>query len=82
MVLATILVVTPWFPLFAIVIYTQALNGMLLPLFFYYLLKIVNDKQVMGEHVNGLLYNIFSIASSIFIAIASIAAVIISVFGL
>lgn len=82
MVVATILVLTPFFPLFAIVLYTQALNGVLLPLFFFYLLKIVNDRGLMGEHVNGRLYNIFSIGSTIFIAVASIAAVTISILGL
>jgi Mn2+/Fe2+ NRAMP family transporter len=82
MVVATVLVLTPFFPLFAIVLYTQALNGILLPLFFFYLLKIVNDKELMGNYVNGRLYNIFSIASTIFIAVASFVAVTISLIGL
>lgn len=82
MVLATMLVLTPFFPLFTIVLYTQALNGVLLPLFFFYLLKIVNDKELMGKYVNGRLYNVFSIAATIFIAIASIVAVTISVLGI
>lgn len=82
MILATILVITPFFPLFAIVLYTQALNGVLLPLFFFYLLKIVNDREIMGEHVNGRVYNIFAITATIFIAVASVAAVTISLLGL
>lgn len=77
-ILAAILVITPWFPLFAIVIYTQALNGILLPLFFFFLLRIVNSKEIMGKYVNGKIYNIFSIAATIAIAIAAIAAVAIS----
>ena len=79
---ATILVLTPWFPLFKIVLYTQSLNGILLPIFFYFILKIVNDKELMGKHVNGRTYNIFAIGSTIFIAIAAITAVIISLMGL
>jgi Mn2+/Fe2+ NRAMP family transporter len=78
MILAAVLVITPWFPLFAIVLYTQALNGILLPVFFYFLLKIVNDKDLMGKYVNGRWYNIFSIGTTVFIAIAAIAAVVIS----
>lgn len=77
-IIAAILVITPWFPLFAIVIYTQALNGVLLPLFFFFLLKIVNDKQLMGKYVNGKMYNIFSVVATVAIAIAAILAVIIS----
>jgi NRAMP (natural resistance-associated macrophage protein)-like metal ion transporter len=75
---AVILVVTPWFPLFKIVLYTQSLNGVLLPFFFYFVLKIVNDKELMGEHTNSRLNNIFAVASSVFIAIAGVAAVILS----
>lgn len=82
MVFATILVLTPFFPLFVIVLYTQALNGILLPLFFFYLIKIANDKELMGEHVNGKLYNIFSIVSTILIAIACIVAVAIPLLNL
>lgn len=80
MVLAVLLVVTPWFPLFAIVLYTQSLNGILLPIFFYFLLKAVNDRELMGNYVNGKLANIFSIAATIAIAVAAIAAVIVSIF--
>lgn len=79
---AAVLVLTPWFPLFKIVLYTQSFNGILLPLFFYFLLKIVNDPELMGKYVNGRLYNIFAIASSVFIAIAGSTAVIISIIGL
>lgn len=81
MVAAAILVLTPWFPLFGIVIGTQVLNGVLLPLFFYYLLKIVNDPDIMGKYVNGKRYNYFTVASTVFIAFASIAAIAISIFG-
>lgn len=78
--LAAVLVITPWFSLFKIVIYTQSLNGLLLPGFFYFLLKILNDKELMGEHVNGKFYNYFSVVASVTIAIAGIAAITLSIF--
>lgn len=77
-VLAGILVMTPWFPLFKIVIYTQSVNGILLPVFFYFLIKIMNDKELMGEYINGKLNNIFAVAATVIIAIAGIAAVFVS----
>lgn len=77
---ASILVITPWFPLFTIVIFTQSLNGLLLPVFFYFLLKVVNDKKLMGVHTNGKLYNVFSIGAIVFIAFAAIAAAILGFF--
>lgn len=79
-ILAAILVITPWFPLFTIVLYTQSLNGILLPVFFYFLLKIVNDKDLMGKYVNGRLANIFTVGSTILIATAAIIAILISLF--
>lgn len=79
---ATVLVITPWFPLFKIVIYTQSFNGILLPLFFYFLLKIVNDKDLLGQYVNTKTYNFFAILGSIFIAVAAITVVILSILGI
>lgn len=81
-VLAAVLVMTPWFPLFKIVLYTQSLNGILLPVFFYFLLRIVNDSDIMGKYVNGTLYNIFSVTATLLIAIAAIVAVIFSLIGM
>ncbi len=75
-VVASILVVTPFFPLFKIVLYTQSLNGVLLPVFFFYILKIINNKEIMGKYTNGLTYNLIAYASSIFIVIASCIAII------
>lgn len=82
LVLAAFLVITPYFPLFKIVLYTQSLNGILLPLFFYFLLKIVNDKELMGSHVNGKFYNLFAVFSTVFIIIAAVAAIVIALFNL
>lgn len=81
MILAAILVITPWFPLFKIVIFTQSINGVLLPVFFYYLLKIINDKELMGPHINGKRYNWFSIGCTIFIGLAAIGAMLIQFIG-
>ncbi len=77
-ILAFILVVTPWFPLFKIVLYSQALNGILLPVFFYFVLKIINNKEIMGRYVNTKFYNVFSISATVLIAVAAVGAVIIS----
>lgn len=79
---ASVLTLTPWFPLFKIVLYTQSLNGILLPLFFYFVLKIVNDPELMGKYINGKIYNFFTVVSSFLIALAGILAVIVSFIGL
>ncbi len=81
-VLAAILVMTPWFPLFKIVLYTQSLNGILLPVFFYFLLKIVNNRELMGQHVNGKYYNIFAVGATAIITTATVIAVVVAILGL
>lgn len=81
-IVAAVLVVTPWVSLFKIVLYTQSLNGILLPFFFYFLLNIVNDKALMGKYVNGKLKNIIAISASVFIVIAAVAAIAFSILGI
>lgn len=80
-VVATVLVLTPFFPLFKIVLYTQSLNGILLPVFLYFILRIINNQELMGKYRNSKLYNIFAVVSSILIIIASTLAVITSLMG-
>lgn len=79
--LAALLVITPFFPLFKIVLYTQSLNGLLLPVFFYFILKIINNRELMGRYVNGRFYNIFAVTSSVLIVIASTVAIVSSLIG-
>ncbi len=76
LMLAALLVITPFFPLFDIVLYTQSLNGILLPIFFYFILKIVNNSELMGKHTNSRFYNVFAIVSSLLIIVASAVAII------
>lgn len=76
MIFPALLVITPFLPLFGIVLYTQSLNGILLPIFFFFLLKIVNDKNLMGKYVNGRIYNILSIGSTILVIVAALATII------
>ena len=81
LVMSALLVMTPFFPLFKIVVYTQSLNGILLPVFFFFLLKIINNSELMGKHTNGKAYNVFSVLASGLIVVAGILAVGISVFA-
>jgi len=55
--ICTILVLIPNFPMLFILTATQALNTLILPFIFLVLLKLINNKELMGEHVNGRLSN-------------------------
>jgi Mn2+/Fe2+ NRAMP family transporter len=49
--------IVPHLPLVKVMILSQDVNGILLPIILIYVLKVINDRSVMGEHVNGPVYN-------------------------
>ena len=45
-------VLIPNFPLVTMTILSQVLNGVLLPFVLYFMLKLINNKSLMGKHIN------------------------------
>ncbi|HEX6729102.1 MAG TPA: Nramp family divalent metal transporter, partial [Pyrinomonadaceae bacterium] len=50
--------VIPNLPLIRVLLVTQVINGLLLPIVLIAIMKLVNNRELMGSHVNGPLYNI------------------------
>jgi Mn2+/Fe2+ NRAMP family transporter len=73
---ATILVLITTVSLFQIALVTQIINAVILPLVFYFLINLTNDRVLMGDYVNNKFQKYFSIVSSVVIVIASIFTVI------
>jgi Mn2+/Fe2+ NRAMP family transporter len=69
---ATILVLITTVTLFQIALVTQIINAITLPLVFYFLINLTNDRILMGNYVNNKFQKYFSIISSVVIVIASI----------
>ncbi len=55
----------PGIPLVGLILVAQNVNGVLLPVILIYVLRIINDPKVMGDHVNGRFYNAVAWAFSI-----------------
>jgi Mn2+/Fe2+ NRAMP family transporter len=53
----TLLVLIPHLPMIFILTASQALNTMILPFIFFVMIKLINDKKLMGAHANGPLFN-------------------------
>ncbi len=53
MALAVIIILIPGAPLIGITIWTQVLNAMLLPVVLISMIRMVNNKKIMGTHVNN-----------------------------
>ena len=69
---SAVIIMLPGVSLFQLVIATQALNAMTLPLVFYYLIKLTSDRELMGKDVNNSFQRIFTSIATVIIFIASI----------
>jgi Mn2+/Fe2+ NRAMP family transporter len=58
--------------LFKVAVITQTINAVALPPVFYYLIKLTNDRQLMGKFANNKFQKYFAIMCTIVIIIASI----------
>src|SRR5204863_6369323 len=50
----------PRFPLFRVMVLSQVVNGILLPFVLIFMLLLINDRELMGGHVNSRWYNAIS----------------------
>jgi len=62
----------PGISLFHFAIATQTLNAMILPLVFYYLIKLTGSPDLMGSHVNSGFQRTFTSWASVAIVLASL----------
>jgi Mn2+/Fe2+ NRAMP family transporter len=56
--LGAITILPPGISLIKVMFWSQVVNGLLLPVILCIILLLVNDKRVMGKHVNGRFYNV------------------------
>lgn len=71
----------PNFALFKFTLYADFLNGIFLPVIFFFLYKFANNKELMGKYRNSRLQNILLVTSGVVITIAALSGGIGSLFG-
>ena len=57
MIGASIILIVPMNMLLGILFYSQVIIGVTLPVFVFYMLRITNNRKIMGEYVNSRLFN-------------------------
>lgn len=62
-VLAAAVILLPGLDLIAIMLVSQVFNGVLLPFLLVFMMVIINDRRVMGRHVNTPVHNAFAWAT-------------------
>lgn len=71
-VIALIIVLQPGFSLFQFTLYADFLNGLALPVIFFFLYRLANDNDLMGKYKNSKTQNILLVGSGVVITIAAI----------
>jgi Mn2+/Fe2+ NRAMP family transporter len=70
-IISALIILIPGAPLIGISLWSQVINGVLLPVVLVCMILIVNNKKIMGEHVNKPLNNMIgwvSIAILVFLS--------------
>jgi Mn2+/Fe2+ NRAMP family transporter len=74
-----IVAVIPHLPLVQVILLSQDVNGILLPIILIFVLVIINDRRIMGDYVNNRTYNwvawgfsVVLIALSVFLVISAL----------
>ena len=79
-VLGALVVLLPLPSLINAMIFSQTLNGVLLPVILVVMLLLINNKRIMGRHVNGRLFNAFAWITVIVLIILAAVLVVASFF--
>lgn len=64
--------VIPNLPLIRVLLVTQVINGLLLPVVLFAVLRLVNNREIMGSRVNGPLYNVAAWLTAIVVTVLSL----------
>jgi Mn2+/Fe2+ NRAMP family transporter len=61
--LGALVALIPGLPLIQLIIIAQVINGILLPILLIFILRLINDRRIMGQHTNSLPQNIIAWAT-------------------
>ena len=63
----------PGIDVIRLLVMAQFLNGTILPIVLVTMLRLVNDPEVLGEHVNSRGYNVVAVTTAAVVALLSVA---------
>jgi Mn2+/Fe2+ NRAMP family transporter len=75
-VLGAGLVMIPDAPLIPIMYFSQVLNGLVLPIILFLMIRLINEPSVMGDQVNGRLANLLTWLTAVLLSLLSIVTVV------
>lgn len=78
--LGALVAMMPGLPIIQVLLLIQVINGVLLPVILFAVLRLVNDRELMGRHVNGPFYNIAAWATTLIVSAASLTLIAVTIF--
>ncbi|HEY9401211.1 MAG TPA: divalent metal cation transporter, partial [Pyrinomonadaceae bacterium] len=76
-----LIAIIPGLPLMRVLVVTQFINGLLLPVMLVAILRLAGDRKLMGEYVNGAVYNVLAWLTVIIVSALSLLLVARTLFG-
>jgi Mn2+/Fe2+ NRAMP family transporter len=80
-VISMLIILIPGAPLIDLTIWSQVLDGLLLPVVLICMILLVNNKEIMGEHVNKPFNNIVGLVTVIVLVLLSLGLLVMSFFS-
>jgi len=74
-------ILIPGLPLIKVMLFAQTVQGVLLPIILIFILLLLNNRDVMGNHVNSKFYNIAALISVAGIVLASLILLVLTLMG-
>jgi NRAMP (natural resistance-associated macrophage protein)-like metal ion transporter len=81
LVSSAVVVLWPSLPLVRVMVSSQTLNGILLPVVLISMLRLVNSPRLMGAHVNGAAANLIAGATTALLILLTIALLVLTLLG-
>jgi NRAMP (natural resistance-associated macrophage protein)-like metal ion transporter len=82
LLLGAVVVLIPGMPLIPLILVSQNVNGLLLPIVLVFVLKLANDRQVMGEYLNGTFAKVVGTGTAVMASALSVGLVVATLLGL
>jgi Mn2+/Fe2+ NRAMP family transporter len=72
LIMGAVVALIPNIPQFKLLLLTQCVNGLLLPILLIAMITLANKKEIMGEHRNRLPHNILAVGTGIIVSTLSL----------
>ena len=79
-VIGAIIILIPNVPLISVMLWSQVINGMLLPFVLVFMLLLINNRDLMGNYVNSRIFNVIAWATTIIMVTLTLLLLVTSLF--